>query len=144
MFEDIEFMKATADQLNIGLVVTNRDDRIIIFNRLAGQMLEIDPMERIGSTIYSCHPKESEPIIRKMIGDIRSGVLDHFEGWLNFRGRLLYEYICPIRDRSGNFLGLTEELHDRAELSNYLKADGKWAEPHISGIGHRSPRPPEF
>jgi PAS domain S-box-containing protein len=143
MIGSLEGLKAIADQLSIGVVVIDKEERIVLFNRLAGLMLQVDPAERLGSTIYSCHPRESDGAVAKMIADIRSGSLDHYEGWVNYRGRMLYEYIRAIRTDSGEYLGMIDELHDAQERADALKARGEWQDVHVSGVGTRAPRAPE-
>jgi PAS domain S-box-containing protein len=138
------FLTAMTDHLNIGLVLIDRDNRIVLFNRLAGIMLQEDPAERMGSTIFSCHPRESDANVEKLIQDIRSGAMDHYEGWVNYRGRILYEYIRPIRTKDGKYLGMIEELHDEKERAELMQLRGQWKDVHVSGIGPRAPRAPEF
>jgi PAS domain S-box-containing protein len=137
-------LRAVADQLCIGLVLIDKDNRIVLFNRLAGRMLQVEPSERLGSTIFSCHPSESDAAVEKLIEDIRTGVLDHYEGWVNYRGRMLYEYIRPIRTDAGEYIGMIEELHDAQERAEALQARGEWQDVHVSGVGSRAPRKPEF
>ncbi|HMK08841.1 MAG TPA: PAS domain-containing protein, partial [Anaerolineales bacterium] len=105
MLETSPVLTAIADQLSVGLVLVDHDDRIVLFNRLAGLMLQEDPSERLGSTIFSCHPRESDAAVAKLIDDIRTGALEYYEGWVNYRGRMLYEYIRPIRTEAGEYLG---------------------------------------
>jgi DUF438 domain-containing protein len=138
----LDALKLVVDDLNTGIVVIDNDDKIILFNRLAGEMLQQEPESRIGSSIYRCHGEISEGPVAKMISDLRSGVMDHYEGWVNFRGRMLYEYIYPLRDSQGICLGIVEELHDAAEKAGYLKMKGEWKEIHISGLGEKTPRSP--
>ena len=144
MLESLGVIEAIADQLRIGLVVIDKDNRIVLFNRLAGRMLHEKPSERLGSTIFSCHPNESDAAVKKLINDIRSGTLDHYEGWVNYRGRMLYEYIRPIRTDTGEYFGMLEELHDAKDRAEVLQSRGEWKGVHISGVGPRAPRRPEF
>ena len=144
MLETCGVMRAVADQLCTGLVLIDKDNRIVLFNRLAGLMLQVEPSERLGSTIFSCHPHESDAAVLKLIEDIRTGVLDHYEGWVNYRGRMLYEYIRPIWTDAGEYLGMIEELHDAQERAEVLQARGEWQDVHVSGVGSRAPRKPEF
>ena len=138
------FLHSVLDHLNVGLVVVDPDDRIVLFNRLAGEMLHEDPAERCGSTILSCHPRESEGKVEKLMGDLRTGALDHYEGWVNYRGRMLYEYIFPIRGPQGKYLGMIEELHDAADDVEMMRRLGERKGMHVSGVGARAPRPAEF
>jgi PAS domain S-box-containing protein len=135
---------ALVDQLKVGVVVIDPDNRIVLFNRLAGEMLQEDPQERCGSTIFSCHPRESDAKVAQLIEDIKAGVLDHYEGWVNYRGRMLYEYILPIRGSHGEYLGMINELHDAADQAESLRRLGEWKDVHLSGVGARAPRPAEF
>jgi DUF438 domain-containing protein len=140
MMIDLETVMYVVENLNIGIVVIDNDEKIILFNRVAGEMLQQDPVSRIGSSIFRCHGEISEDPVAKMISDLKSGVIDHYEGWVNFRGRMLYEYIYPLWDAQGKCLGVVEELHDAAEKAGYLKMKGDWKEIHISGLGEKAPR----
>jgi PAS domain S-box-containing protein len=144
MLESSGVLSAVADQLCIGLVLIDKDNRIVLFNRLAGLMLQVEPSERLGSTIFSCHPRDSDGAVKKLIDDIRTGVLDYYEGWVNYRGRMLYEYIRPIRTDAGEYLGMIEELHDAQDRAEVLQARREWHDIHLSGVGSRAPRSPEF
>jgi PAS domain S-box-containing protein len=135
---------AIVDHLRVGLVVVDQDNRIVLFNRMAGEMLQEDPAERCGSTILSCHPSESDAKVEQLIGDIKAGALDHYEGWVNYRGRMLYEYILPIRGPGGEYLGMVNELHDAADRAGMMRRLGEWKDVHLSGVGARAPRGAEF
>jgi DUF438 domain-containing protein len=52
----------------------------------------------------SCHPRESDAKVEQLIDDIKAGVLD-LRRLVNYRGRMLYEYILPIRGSHGEYLG---------------------------------------
>ena len=138
----IDVLKDVVENLNIGIVVIDNDDTIILFNRLAGEMLQQKPGDRIGSSILRCHGEVSERPVIKMISDLRNRVMKHYEGWVNFRGRMLYEYIYPIWGSNEECLGIVEELHDAEEKSDYLKMKGEWKEIHVSGLGEKTPRSP--
>lgn len=131
-----------AENLNIGIVIVDNDDNIILFNKLAGEMLQQNPDSRIGTSILRCHGEVSEKPVLKMFEELRNRVMEHYEGWVNFKGRMLYEYIYPLWDENGVCLGIVEELHDAFEKSEYLKMKGEWKELHISGLGEKSPRSP--
>lgn len=135
---------AIVDQLRVGLVVIDSDNRIVLFNRLAGEMLHQDPAERLGSTVQSCHPRGSVAKVEDLIGGFRRGEVDHHEGWVNYRGRMLFERIYPLRDLAGDYLGLVDELHDGADQSDLLRRLGEWRDVQLTGVGAHAPRPAEF
>ncbi|MEM4735516.1 MAG: PAS domain-containing protein [Candidatus Thorarchaeota archaeon] len=134
--------EALFESIKVGVVVVDNENRIILFNRRAGEMLQVDPKERIGSSILRCHGEASEAAVLKMIDDLRSGRISQSESWVNYRGRILYEYIYPLRDSAGNCIGIVDELHDAAERAEYLKSRGEWKEIHVSGVGSKAPRSP--
>ena len=77
-----------------------------------------------------------------MIGQMKSGELKEYEGWVNFAGRILYEYIYPLWDDKGNYNGAVAELHDAAEKAEYLKSQSDWKAPDMHGLGESAPRRP--
>jgi len=131
-----------ADNLNVGIVIVDDENSIILFNKLAGEMLQQNPQSRIGTSIFRCHGEVSEQPVLKMINDLKSRVMDHYEGWVNFKGRMLYEYIYPLWNEYGKCIAIIEELHDAAERAEYLKSKGEWKDLHISGLGEKAPRSP--
>ena len=144
MTPSLDFFRAMLNHLNIGLVIVDEDNSIVVFNNLAGEMLQQDPHARLGSSIFSCHPKESDPIVGKLINDIKTRSINHYEGWVNYRGRMLYEFILPIWNDKGEYIGMIEELHDASEKVELLQRLNEWKDVHISGMGERQPRAPEI
>lgn len=138
----LDELKNVVENLKIGIVVVDNENMIILFNKVAGEMLQQEPTKRLGSSILRCHGEVSEGPVLKMISDLKNRVMNHYEGWVNFRGRMLYEYIYPIWGPNGECLGVVEELHDAAEKAGYLKMKGEWKEIHVSGLGEKSPRSP--
>jgi len=138
----LELLEKFADNMNVGIALVDNDDKIILFNKKAGEMLQQDPESRIGSSILRCHGEVSEKPVMKMITELRNREMEHFEGWVNFKGRMLYEYIYPLWDSNGECLAIVEELHDATEKAEYLKMKGEWEDLHVSGLGEKAPRSP--
>ncbi|MCL5257521.1 MAG: PAS domain-containing protein [Chloroflexi bacterium] len=129
------------DALNVGVVATDENNNITVFNRRAGEMLGQDPGSRIGTSILQCHPAESESAVLKMISDMKNGVTGKYGGWLSYQGKTLYEYISPMWDEGQKFSGMLLVIHDAGEKAELLKRLGEWEEPHVSGVDDRAPRP---
>jgi len=91
----IDFISKFIDTMNVGIVLVDKNNKIVLFNQLAGEMLHQVPEERIGTSLLRCHGEVSEGPLLKMIDDLRNGVMEEYEGWVNFRGRMLYEYLIP-------------------------------------------------
>jgi uncharacterized protein len=109
---NIKFLNTILDHVKIGLVVIDKNNEILVFNKLAGEMLGENPTERLGTDLLLCHPPESEKGVLKLIEDIIHKRIDHYEGWSNYQGRMLYEYIIPLWDDDGKYIGMIEELHE--------------------------------
>jgi DUF438 domain-containing protein len=138
---DIDTMRRLVEDLNVGICVLDKDDRIVIFNPKVAEQLQQD-MDRVNSSILRCHPERAEPGVLKMIGDLKSGKLDKYEGWVHFIGGYFYEYIYAIRDDNGNHLATVMELHDAADRAKYLRMTEGWEPPPEHGRGESSPRSP--
>ncbi|TFG11453.1 PAS domain-containing protein [Candidatus Thorarchaeota archaeon] len=142
MILDAKLLQNTIESLHVGIILVDNDNRIILFNRIAGQMLQQKPDDRIGTSILRCHGEVSEKPVKEMLSNLRSGKMEKYEGWVNFRGRMLYEHIYPLFDSTGDCIAVVEELHDAKEKAAYLKTKGHWKDIHVSGIGEKAPRTP--
>jgi PAS domain S-box-containing protein len=142
MTSTLEIMKQLIENVNVGIVVLNKENQIILFNQKAGEYLQQDNKSRVGSSILRCHPERAESGVLKMINQFKSGELDKYEGWVNFMGRYVYEYIYPLINESGEYIATVSEIHDGEERVDYLKSQGQWKPPEMHGTGASSPRTP--
>jgi DUF438 domain-containing protein len=140
---DIEVLGKVIESLNVGVVVLNPQNEIIAFNRKAGEFLQQDSETRIGTSILRCHPERAEAGVLKMIDQMKSGELESYEGFVNFCGRIVYEYIYPIRDERGNYIATVSEIHDGADKAEALKLKGEFTQPEMHGLGESAPRAPQ-
>ena len=131
------------NHLNVGAVVIDKDNQIVFFNRLAGELLHQDTASRIGTSILRCHPERAETGVLDMINKMKRGELDKYQGWVNFIGHIFYEYIYPLRDEDGNYVGAVAEFHDAPEKLEAAKADKEFQIPEMHGKGPSSPRTPQ-
>jgi DUF438 domain-containing protein len=138
---DFDTLRRLVEDLNVGICVLDKDDRIVIFNRKVAEQLQQD-VDRVNSSILRCHPERAEPGVLKMIGELKSGELDKYEGWVHFIGGYFYEYIYAVRDDDGKHLATVMELHDAEERAKYLKMTEDWKPPPEHGRGESSPRSP--
>jgi PAS domain S-box-containing protein len=138
----IENLQHVVETLEVGVVVIDRDNNVVLFNRKAGEMLQQDPASRIGTSLLLCHPKRAEAGVLKMIEQLKSGELDQYGGFVHFAGRILYEYITPIKNPTGEYIGAIAEMRDAKEKAEFLKSKGEWKEIEEHGLGDSSPRSP--
>jgi PAS domain-containing protein len=141
----LDMLKTVADSLNVGLVVLDKDDQIVFFNKKAGDMLQQDPASRLGSSVLRCHPKRAESRVLKMITEMKASTPSNpykYEGLVDFMGRFLYEFLYPLWDENDNYLATVAELHDATPRVQYLKEIDEWKPPQIHGRGDSAPRIP--
>jgi PAS domain S-box-containing protein len=138
----IENLQQVVETLEVGVVVIDQDNNIVVFNRKAGEMLQQDPETRIGTSLLLCHPERAEPGVLKIIDQMKSGELDQYGGFVHFAGRMLYEYITPLKNQAGEYIGAIAEMRDAKERSEFLKSRGEWKEIEEHGLGDSSPRSP--
>jgi DUF438 domain-containing protein len=130
------------DHINVGAVVINKDNQIVFFNKLAGEFLHQDTKSRISTSIFLCHPERAEPGVLDMIEKMKSGELEKYQGWVNFRGRVFYEYIYPLHDEKGAYVGAVAEFHNVPEKLEAAKKAKDFKLPEMHGKGPSSPRSP--
>ena len=106
---DFDVMRRLVEDLNVGVCVLDKDDKIVVFNRKVAEQLQQDE-SRVDSSILRCHPERAEPGLLKMIGELKSGELEKYEGWVHFIGRHFYESQFPARRVSGEDFDVIEEL----------------------------------
>lgn len=142
MTTSVEMLQTILDSLTVALIVTDRDNKIIVFNRTAGEILSQDPLSRIGSSAMRCHPQQSEAAVQRMVDDLRDRAYPPYHGWVNFQGHDLYEYISALRDEKGEWLGTLVEIHDVTDKVELLRRLGEWDKPKVSGVDESAPRSP--
>jgi len=142
MATQLELLQTVLDSLTVALIVTDRENNIVVFNRTAGEILSQDPAARIGSSAMRCHPEPSEAAVQRMVDDLRDRVYEPYHGWVNFQGHDLYEYISALRNEQGEWLGTLVEIHDVTDKVELLRRLGEWNDPKLSGVGDNAPRAP--
>jgi PAS domain S-box-containing protein len=138
----LEMLQTVLDGLSVAVIVTDTENNIVVFNRAAREMLAQDPASRIGSSAMRCHPNKSEPAVQRMIDDLKNRVYGPYNGWVNFQGHAVYEYISSLWDQQGQWAGTLVEVHDAADKAEYLRRLGEWEEAWAEGVGDRAPRSP--
>ena len=130
----LEMYENFFNSLKMGITIVDRNDVIIAVNRLFGEMVQKDPRQLVGNSVFLCHPEESRPAVQKLIDEFKKGTKTPYETWLNFRGRILREQIYPIISEEGKYSGMVDMLGDAADIAGYLKRLGEWKEIPVKGL----------
>lgn len=70
------------------------------------------PLSVIGREVKNCHPPQSVHIVEKIVEDLRSGVKDHEDFWIHFKGMFVHIRYYAVRNEKGEYLGTLEVTQD--------------------------------
>lgn len=105
IFNTVPFDMTFVDAENKVKFVTQGKDRI--FDR---------PASVIGRPVHLCHPPQSVHVVMKIVDQLRSGVKDHEDFWINMRGKMIHIRYYAVRDDKGTFLGTLEVSQEISEI----------------------------
>ena len=105
IFNTVPFDMTFVDADNKVKFVTQGKERI--FDR---------PASVIGRSVHLCHPPQSVHVVMKIVEQLRSGVKDHEDFWINMRGKMVHIRYYAVRDEQGEFLGTLEVTQDITEI----------------------------
>jgi hypothetical protein len=74
------------------------------------------PASVIGRPVHLCHPPQSVHVVMKIVDQLRSGVKDHEDFWINMRGKMIHIRYYAVRDDKGTFLGTLEVSQEISEI----------------------------
>ena len=138
-----ELLQKIMNTIDLGIVFVDADNKIVFFNRAAGEMLNVEPEERIGTSIFLCHPKVIEQKVEQRIDEFRKDPQRRTKGnIINYQGRYIQETFYSVSDQQEKYLGVIGVFQDVEEKVSLLKQLGKFEEPRVFGVGERRPQKP--
>lgn len=141
MEDKFELLHKVFNTIGKGIVFVDDADKLVFFNRAAGDLLNVKPEERIGTSIFLCHPKKIEQKVGQRIDQFRKDPQLQTRGRIvNYQGRYLRETFYSVSDEQGNYLGIAGVFEDAEEMVSLLKELDKFEEPPVFGAGDGSPR----
>jgi len=75
----------------------------------------------LGTSVQSCHPEKSVPLVNKIISELKAGKAEAAESWANLDGRLASIRYFAVRDEAGRYLGCLELAQDVSSVREHLK-----------------------
>ena len=114
------------------LEVTFVDDGNInrYFNQPFSEKAFKRPQAALGREVFSCHPPKIEPMVRAIIGDLRSGKRDTVSVWMEKNHRATLVTYHAVRDAQGRYVGTMETVQDMEEARKHFM---KSMSPHSLG-----------
>ena len=107
---NVEQLTALLNTIPMEITFIDGDDINRFFNE--GPKAFKRPMMAIDRKVYSCHPPKVEPMVRKIIGDFKSGESDKVAIWMEKGGRTMLVTYMAVRNHSGKYLGTVELVQD--------------------------------
>lgn len=74
-------------------------------------------MSALGHSVYECHPPRAVPVVRNVIGQLRSGEKDVISFVTNKHGRKAFVRYMAVRSGEGEYLGTLEVVEDITDIA---------------------------
>ncbi len=78
------------------------------------------PPSVINRPVHLCHPPQSVDVVMDIVNDLRQGVKDNEDFWIQFRERFVHIRYFAIRDPQGEFLGTLEVTQDITDIQSLI------------------------
>ena len=104
-------LAAMLDALPGDLTFAGADDAIRYFNEPAKRLFPRD-QAILGTSVQSCHPEKSVPLVNELLADLKTGRKDVVEAWANLGDRLIHIRYFAVRSQAGGYLGCLEFAQD--------------------------------
>ena len=116
----VDELEALLDTLEIEITFVDKNDINSYYNDIKADKIFKRAKTSLGREVYSCHPPQVEPIVRKLIGEFKKGSKDKFQIIKNIKGNDHAVTYYAVRDKNGNYLGVLETVQDLSFYKSYL------------------------
>lgn len=120
--EDIMFVEIDSaalavlvDELPIGVLFADAEDRTVLYNREAQRIFRRSPArvaEILGTSVIDCHPPQSQPMVQQLLADFRAGRRNELDGVKDVNDRAIHFTYRPVRAPDGAYLGTVEIVRE--------------------------------
>lgn len=111
-------LRAMLNTIPMELTLIDENDINSYFNE--GEKLFTRPMMAIGRSVYSCHPKRVEPMVRMLIHDFKKGKRTSMHILSEKCGKTVVINYYALRDDDGNYLGTMEAVQELEGIKDAL------------------------
>ena len=108
-----EELEAILETLPIEFSVLNKDDKVIAWNKHKTRIFK-RPEAALGRDVRNCHPKKSLDKVEKIISEMRQGLRDSAQFYIdlpigknNEKNKVLIQYFA-LRGKDGKYMGCLE------------------------------------
>jgi len=108
-----EELDAILETIPIEFSVLNKDDKVIAWNKHKTRIFK-RPEAALGRDVRNCHPKKSLDKVEKIISEMRQGLRDSAQFYIdlpigknNEKNKVLIQYFA-LRGKDGKYMGCLE------------------------------------
>jgi uncharacterized protein len=103
-----EQIDALLESLPVEVTFVDANDQVAYFNRLDKEKVFVRSRSVVGRKVAKCHPEKSVDTVNRIVEAFKAGTRDKAEFWIDFGGdKVLIQYF-PVRNESGEYLGVCE------------------------------------
>ncbi|SLC90145.1 Uncharacterised protein [Mycobacteroides abscessus subsp. abscessus] len=107
--------------LPLELSFVDANDTVKYFNVGTGRKLFPRTKNAIGRQVENCHPPKSQPIVKQLIADFKTGTKDSETLWFHARGEFVMVTYTAVRDEDGTYMGTLEYVQP---IQSIIDLDG--------------------
>jgi len=111
----IEMLEAIFDTLPVDLTFVDENDTVRYYSRGDDRIFRRTPAV-IGRKVQDCHPKESLHKANQVMSDLKSGIRDVAEFWIDLKGHRIYIRYFAVKDKTDRYIGTLEVTQDITEI----------------------------
>lgn len=119
----VDQLEAMLDTLEIEITYVDEKDINSYYNNPKDKKMFKRPQSSLGREVYSCHPPQALPKVKKIIGDLKAGLRDKVVVIRDIGGSDYTITYYGVWDKEGNYKGILETVQNMDFYKNYLK---KW------------------
>ena len=119
----VDQLEAMLDTLEIEITYVDENDINSYYNNPNDSKIFKRPQSSLGREVYSCHPPQALPKVKKIIGDLKAGLRDKVVVIRDIGGSDYTITYYGVWDKEGNYKGILETVQNMEFYKNYLK---KW------------------
>ena len=101
--------------LPIDITYVNKDDTVRFFSQTRERIFPRSPAI-IGRKVQKCHPPASLHRVQQILDDLRAGLRDEAEFWIQMGAKFIHIRYFAVRDERGEYQGTLEVTQDIARI----------------------------
>lgn len=111
----LEQLSCMLDTMPVDFTFIDKDDVVRYFNN-APDRIFVRSKAVIGRKVQNCHPDKSIHVVNRLLDEMKAGMRNKAEFWIELGGRLVYISYYAVRNKKGEYLGCLEVTQDITQI----------------------------